>query len=105
MAKEIIKYYTQQRGVLTFTAGIIYGFLRTRPKLAEPDVQYHSRTKLSTAATRVLDRQPGMTLTVYQCGRVEGFDPREVGRPAGVTGDPAELPRRRSWIVRRWWPA
>jgi choline dehydrogenase len=68
MAREIIKYYTQQRGILTFTAGIIYGFLRTRPELAEPDVQYHfTHASYATAATRVLDRQPGMTLTVYQC--------------------------------------
>src|SRR6185312_335903 len=28
-AKEILKYYTQRRGVLTFTAGIAFGFVRT----------------------------------------------------------------------------
>jgi choline dehydrogenase len=68
LAREIIKYYTQQRGALTFTAGIVYGFVRTRPELAEPDVQYHfAHASYATAATRVLDRQPGMTLTVYQC--------------------------------------
>ena len=66
--KEIIKYYTQHRGVLTFTAGIVYGFVRTRPELAEPDVQYHfAHASYATAQTRILDRQPGMTLTVYQC--------------------------------------
>jgi len=66
--KEIIKYYTQQRGVLTFTAGIVYGFVRTRPELVEPDVQYHfAHASYATAQTRILDRQPGMTLTVYQC--------------------------------------
>jgi choline dehydrogenase len=68
LAREIVKYYTQQRGALTFTAGIIYGFVRTRPELAEPDVQYHfAHASYATAATRVLDRQPGMTLTIYQC--------------------------------------
>jgi choline dehydrogenase len=68
LVKEIIKYYTQQRGVLTFTAGIVYGFVRTRPELAEPDVQYHfAHASYATAQTRILDRQPGMTLTVYQC--------------------------------------
>ena len=66
--KEIAKYYTQQRGVLTFTAGIVYGFVRTRPELAEPDVQYHfTHASYATAQTSILDRQPGMTLTVYQC--------------------------------------
>jgi len=66
--KEIIKYYTQHRGVLTFTAGIVYGFVKTRPELEEPNVQFHfAHASYSTAATRVLDREPGMTLTVYQC--------------------------------------
>jgi choline dehydrogenase len=67
-AREILKYFTQHKGILTFTAGIVYGFARTRPELAEPDVQYHfSHASYATAATRVLDREPGMTLAVYQC--------------------------------------
>jgi choline dehydrogenase len=46
----------------------VYGFARTRPELVEPDVQYHfAHASYSTAATRILDREPGMTLTVYQC--------------------------------------
>jgi choline dehydrogenase len=68
LAMEIIKYYTQRRGVLTFTAGIAYGFIKTRPELEEPDVQYHfAHASYGNAQTRVLDTQPGMTLTVYQC--------------------------------------
>jgi len=67
-AREVVKYYTQRRGVLTYTAGIVYGFVRTRPELEEPDVQFHfAHASYATAATRVLDREPGMTLTVYQC--------------------------------------
>jgi choline dehydrogenase len=66
--KEIIKYFTTHRGILTYTAGIVYGFVRTRPELEEPDVQYHfAHASYATAATRVLDREPGMTMTVYQC--------------------------------------
>ena len=66
--KEIIKYYTQRKGILTFTAGIAYGFVRTRPELEEPDVQFHfAHASYASAATRVLDKEPGMTLTVYQC--------------------------------------
>src|SRR5215471_5040095 len=34
LAKEVIKYYAQRRGVLTFTAAIAHGFVRTRPGLA-----------------------------------------------------------------------
>jgi choline dehydrogenase len=86
--KEIIKYYTQQRGVLTFTAGIVYGFVRTRPELVEPDVQYHfAHASYATAQTRVLDREPGMTLTVYQCrpeskGSIHAKSPDPMAAPA-----------------------
>ena len=86
--KEIIKYYTQQRGVLTFTAGIVYGFVKTRPELEEPDVQYHfAHASYATAQTRVLDRQPGMTLTVYQCrpeskGSIHAKSPDPLAAPA-----------------------
>jgi choline dehydrogenase len=67
-AREVLKYFTQRKGILTYTAGIVYGFARTRPELAEPDVQYHfAHASYATAATRILDREPGMTLTVYQC--------------------------------------
>ena len=85
--KEIIKYYTQQRGVLTFTAGIVYGFVRTRPELVEPDVQYHfAHASYATAQTRILDRQPGMTLTVYQCR------PESKGSIHAKSADPLAAP-------------
>ncbi len=68
LAMEVIKYYTQRRGILTFTAGIAFGFIKTRPELEEPDVQYHfAHASYGNAQTRVLDTEPGMTLTVYQC--------------------------------------
>jgi choline dehydrogenase len=86
-AKEIVKYYTQQRGVLTFTAGIVYGFVKTRPELEEPDVQYHfTHASYATAQTRVLDRQPGMTLTAYQCS------PASRGSIHAKSSDPLAAP-------------
>src|SRR5262244_2380220 len=36
LAKEVIKYYAQRRGVLTFTAALAHGFVRTGPGLAVP---------------------------------------------------------------------
>jgi choline dehydrogenase len=87
-AKEIVKYYTQQRGVLTFTAGIVYGFVKTRPELEECDVQYHfAHASYATAQTRVLDREPGMTLTAYQCspesrGSIHAKSPDPLAAPA-----------------------
>jgi choline dehydrogenase len=68
LAKEVVKYYTRRRGALTFTAGIAYGFVKTRPELEEPDVQFHfAHASYGNAQTRVLEKEPGMTLTVYQC--------------------------------------
>ncbi len=87
-AKEIVKYFVLHRGILTFTAGIVYGFLRTRPELEEPDVQYHfAHASYATAATRILDSQPGMTLTVYQCrpdsqGTIHAKTPDPLADPA-----------------------
>ena len=68
LAKEVFKYYTQRRGILTFTAGIAYGFVKTRPELEEPDVQFHfAHASYGNAQKRDLETEPGMTLTVYQC--------------------------------------
>ena len=68
LAKEVFKYYTQRRGILTFTAGIAFGFVKTRPDMEEPDVQFHfAHASYGDAQKRDLEREPGMTLTVYQC--------------------------------------
>jgi choline dehydrogenase len=68
LASEVLKYYIQRRGILTFTAGIAYGFVKTQPDMEEPDVQFHfAHASYGNAQTRVLEREPGMTLTVYQC--------------------------------------
>jgi len=74
-------------GVLTFTAGIVYGFVKTRPELEEPNVQYHfTHASYATAQTRVLDRQPGMTLTAYQCS------PASKGSIHAKSADPLAAP-------------
>ena len=86
-AREILRYYTQGRGVLTFTAGIVYGFVKTRPELEEPDVQYHfAHASYATAQTRILDREPGMTLTAYQCS------PESKGSIHAKSADPLAAP-------------
>ena len=101
--KEIVKYYTQRRGVLTFTAGIVYGFVRTRPELEEPDMQYHfAHASYATradarAGPRARHDADGLPVPAG----IERLDPHQVGRPAGGAGDPAELPAPRSWTVAR----
>jgi choline dehydrogenase len=86
-AREVVKYYTQRRGVLTFTGGLAYGFVKTRPELDEPDVQFHfAHASYASAQTRVLDHEPGMTLTVYQCR------PESKGSIHARSNDPAAPP-------------
>ena len=68
LAREVVKYFATRRGMLTYTAGIVFGFVKSRPELAEPDIQYHfAHASYANAADRTLDRQPGMTIATYQC--------------------------------------
>jgi choline dehydrogenase len=65
--RELGKYYMGGRGILTMPAGIIAGFVKTRPELEGPDVQYHfAHASYATAAVRTLDREPGMTVVICQ---------------------------------------
>jgi choline dehydrogenase len=87
LAKEVFKYYTQRRGILTFTAGIAYGFVKTRPELEEPDVQFHfAHASYGNAQKRDLETEPGMTLTVYQCR------PESKGSIHAKSNDPEAAP-------------
>ncbi len=68
LMKEVFKYYAQRKGILTFTAGIAFGFIKTQADMEEPDVQFHfAHASYGNAQKRDLEREPGMTLTVYQC--------------------------------------
>ncbi len=87
LAKEVFKYYTQRRGILTFTAGIAFGFVKTRPELEEPDVQFHfAHASYGNAQKRDLETEPGMTLTVYQCR------PESKGSIHAKSSDPLDNP-------------
>ena len=67
LAVEAIKYGIARRGMLTYTAGIVHGFVRSRPDLATPDVQFHGAHASHTGGkTRLLDADPGMTLAACQ---------------------------------------
>jgi choline dehydrogenase len=87
LAKEIVKYYTQRRGVLSLAAALVHGFVRTRPELEVPDVQYlFSHASYSDPQVRALDREPGMTVTLYQCR------PESTGSIHIKSPDPAAAP-------------
>ena len=68
LVKEVLKYYTSGRGALSLTAGVVYGFVRTRPGLESPDMQFHmAHASYDTAQKRDLERDPGMTVVIGQC--------------------------------------
>ncbi len=65
--RELARYVVARRGALTYTAGIGHGFIRTRPELETPDLQLFFAHASFDHVTRALDREPGMTIGVYQC--------------------------------------
>lgn len=60
-----LQYFTRRTGILTLGTGLVSGFVRTRPELATPDVQYFfMHASYANAAVRKLDNAPGMTMGV-----------------------------------------
>lgn len=60
---EVAKYLLTGRGALSSTAGIMYGFVRTRPELDTPDVQYHiAHASFRDPKVRTPDDFPGLTI-------------------------------------------
>jgi choline dehydrogenase len=65
---ETLKYVWTRRGMLTSSAALAHGFVRSRPELATPDIQFFFMpVSYSDANKRAeMDKEPGMTLSVYQ---------------------------------------
>ena len=67
LLRELARYAIKGRGILTYGAGAVYGFVRTSAEQETPDVQYHiAHVSYSDPATRKLDREPGMTMACCQ---------------------------------------
>lgn len=63
----VAQYYLKHTGILTLGTGLNFGFVKTRPELATPDIQYFFvHASYANAAERKLDTQPGMTIGVTQ---------------------------------------
>lgn len=63
----VTQYFASRSGILTLGTGLVHGFVRTRPELEGPDVQYFFvHASYENAAERKLDRLPGMTIGVTQ---------------------------------------
>ena len=68
LVKEVVKYYATGKGALSLTAGVVYGFVRTRPGLETPDMQFHmAHASYDSAQKRLLEKDPGMTVVIGQC--------------------------------------
>ncbi len=85
---EAVKYAFRRRGVLTYTAGIAHGFVRTRTGIETPDVQFHF-AHASHDARRprgTLEKEPGMTCAVCQ------LRPESTGSIHVQSADPGAAP-------------
>jgi choline dehydrogenase len=81
LVKEVFKYALTRRGALTWTAGVGHAFMRTRPELETPDVQFFFvHGSFGSSKDRKLEKEPGMTLAVYQC-RPESKGTIHIGGP------------------------
>ena len=68
MLLEGAKWMLTRKGVMTYTAGIAHGFVRSRPDIETPDVQFHfAHASYARGRPRIeLEEEPGMTLSVCQ---------------------------------------
>ncbi|HMO29945.1 GMC family oxidoreductase N-terminal domain-containing protein [Enterovirga sp.] len=84
---SVLQYFMSRRGILTLGTGLAFGFVRTRPDLAGPDVQYFfMHASYANAAERKLDHLPGMTIGVTQ------LRPQSRGTIHAASPDPMRPP-------------
>jgi choline dehydrogenase len=66
LAREIVRYLTARRGLLSLPIALGYGFVRSGDREPRPDLQFHfAPASYGAGSSRRLDTQPGMTLGVY----------------------------------------
>ena len=85
---QVLRYALTRRGLLSLPTAPILGFVRTRPELASPDVQYHFvpyRVVLKDGK-RGMGKNPAITVTVNQCR------PESLGSVHINTSDPSVAP-------------
>lgn len=72
LLREVARYITGKRGLLTLSAAHVAVFARSRPDLAGPDIQYHilpatmDADKLSNEQVMELEKEPGLTIAPCQ---------------------------------------
>ncbi|MEQ8322902.1 MAG: GMC family oxidoreductase N-terminal domain-containing protein [Rhodospirillales bacterium] len=84
---EAFRFFTQRTGALTMPAGIIAGFVKSRPELKDPDIQFHiAHATFANPNKRVFDRFPGMTIGPCQLrpesrGHIHATSPDMAAKP------------------------
>ncbi|MEM7217358.1 MAG: GMC family oxidoreductase N-terminal domain-containing protein [Pseudomonadota bacterium] len=72
LIKEVFKFLTQRKGLLTLSAAHIAAFVKTRDELATPDVQFHilpatmDQAHMAATGEMELEREPGITIAPCQ---------------------------------------
>ena len=89
---EAFKYATRRTGLLTLSAAHIAAFVKSRPDLASPDIQYHilpatvDAARLASHGEMELDKYPGLTIAPCQ------VRPESRGTIRIKSADPAVYP-------------
>lgn len=87
---EILKFLVARKGLLTLSAAHIAAFVKTRPDLETPDVQYHilpatmDQKKILEEQKMVLEDLPGLTIAPCQ------LRPESTGRIQLKSSDPSQ---------------
>ena len=110
LLREAVKWAVSRRGLLAMSAAHIGAFVKTRPELDSPDVQYHilpaSMTQSIASGKLDLDPFPGMTCAPCQL-RPESRGSIRIKSSIHhcLSGNPRELSDQPDWIRKRWWKA
>ncbi len=92
LMREAARYAVSRKGLLTLSAAHIQAYVRTRPGLQGPDVQYHilpatmDMVKLTEQQVTELEREPGLTIAPCQ------LRPESRGSIHLRSTDPAQYP-------------
>lgn len=89
--RETAKYLLHRKGLLTLSAAHVGAFVKSRPELASPDIQFHILPATADSAKMaeqkmVLEDQPGLTLVACQ------MRPESKGHVRIKSADPAAAP-------------
>ena len=67
LAKSVLRFALGRDGPLTSPTALVAGFVKTRPELEIPDVQYHIMpASYHDPVKKILEPEPGLTIGTYQ---------------------------------------